>query len=112
MGYDQVPCFIWRTGRSSGQVLVSWRIPVPEFYNETKYNLYRGDSRIASNVELSNYVDNTSDNSTYSVAAVVKGIEGPRSIPVSVVRSNFGTNSIPALRVPLQRRPGYTPGLK
>lgn len=97
--------------RSSSQVLVSWRIPVPEFYNGTKYNLYRGDTRIAADLEVSNYVDNTNSNGNYSVAAVVGGVEQSRSAAVSVVTYVHGSNTIPCLRVPIRKQAGYTPGL-
>ncbi|MBN1758739.1 MAG: hypothetical protein JW863_10495, partial [Chitinispirillaceae bacterium] len=61
---------LWAVRTSSNQVLVCWRIPVPEFYNSTTYNLYRETTRIASGLNVSNFVDETGTNSTYSVAAV------------------------------------------
>ena len=97
--------------KSSSQVLVSWRIPIPEFYNGTTYNLYRETTRIASDLNVSNFVDNTSTNSTYSVAAVVGGTEQPRSPAVPVTTTIHGSNTIPSLKVPIKNTSGYTVGL-
>ena len=68
---------------TTGGVFVSWRIQAEEYYG-VKYNLYRGDTKIAENLTVSNYKDaGGSASSTYSVAAVVNGIEQGRSNPVA-----------------------------
>jgi len=72
-----------RTGTNS--VLISWRIPGDEYAKNATYNLYRGTTRIASNLNVSNYVDATSTDVSYSVAAVIGGKEQALS-PASSVR--------------------------
>ncbi|MBN1185998.1 MAG: carbohydrate-binding protein [Bacteroidales bacterium] len=79
---------------STSQVLVTWRILGTEFANGTTYNLYRGSTLIASNLTVSNYADNTSSNSTYSVAAVINGSEQAKSAAVSVWSNFYNTISI------------------
>jgi rhamnogalacturonan endolyase len=79
---------------SASQVLITWRILGTEFANGTTYNLYRGTSLIASNLSVSNYADNISTNSTYSVAAVVGGVEQAKSAEVSVWANFYNTISI------------------
>lgn len=60
--------------KASG-VFVSWRVQADEYYG-VKYNLYRNDSKIAENLEVSNYTDAAgSEKSQYAVAAVVNGVE-------------------------------------
>ena len=63
--------------------LVSWRVLGEEYYDVT-YNLYCNGTRIAENLQTSNYV-HTSGNasSSYQVAAVVRGVEQPKSKSVS-----------------------------
>ena len=96
---------------SSNQVLISWRIPVPEYYNNTEYNLYRNNKKIAENLSASNYVDNTNKNEKYSVAPVVSGIERPKSLPVPVTTSFHGSNKVPSLKVPIKKASEYSVGL-
>ncbi len=74
----------------SSQVFVSWRILGDEYTQDATYNLYRGSTRIASNLSTSNFVDQTSAADTYSVGVVVGGQEQPRSESVEVW-SNFYT---------------------
>lgn len=75
--------------RTTGGVFVSWRIQAEEYYN-VKYNLYRGDTKIAENLNVSNYKDaGGSASSTYSVAAVVNGIEQARSKAVSTWGTDY-----------------------
>ncbi|MGQ1947855.1 rhamnogalacturonan lyase family protein [Geofilum sp. OHC36d9] len=64
---------------STNEVLVSWRILGPEYSSNATYNLYRGSTRIASNLSVSNYVDNISTDESYSVSAVINGNEQPKS---------------------------------
>lgn len=60
--------------KASG-VFVSWRVQADEYYG-VKYNLYCDGSKIAENLEVSNYTDAAgSATSQYSVAAVVNGVE-------------------------------------
>ncbi len=54
---------------------VQWRI-LPTEYFDTKYNLYRNGTKIASNLTVSNYEDGAgSSASIYKVVPVVKGVE-------------------------------------
>ena len=63
---------------SGGGMFVSWRIFGEEYYGVT-YNLYRGTTKIASNLTVSNFVDTGgSTNSKYQVAPVVRGVEGAK----------------------------------
>lgn len=78
-----------RTGTNS--VLISWRIPGDEYAQNATYNLYRGTTRIATNLNVSNFVDNTSTNFSYSVAAVIGGTEQALSEASSIKGSNFFT---------------------
>jgi hypothetical protein len=58
---------------NSGGFLVSWRIFGEEYY-DTKYNLYRNGSKIASNLDVTNYQDASGNaSSTYQVEAIVNG---------------------------------------
>ena len=64
-----------RYGVSGSGIFVSWRILPTEYY-DTKYNLYRDGTRVAENLTVSNYQDNSgSKTSTYKVVPVVKGVE-------------------------------------
>lgn len=92
---------------SASQVFVSWRILGLEFNAGVTYNLYRGTTQIASNLNVSNYLDNTSANSTYQVAAVVNGVEQVKSPAVSVTTYTYGTNSLSCIRVPVIASSGY-----
>lgn len=68
--------------RTSGNY-VGWRIFGEEYY-DTRYNLYRDGTLIASNLKTSNYNDNSGKaNSTYQVAAVVRGIEQEKCASVA-----------------------------
>ncbi len=61
--------------KSGSDVFVSWRVQSDEYYG-VKYNLYCNGTKIASNLETSNYVHkNGSTSNTYSVKPVVGGIE-------------------------------------
>ncbi|MFI0430057.1 T9SS type A sorting domain-containing protein [Mariniflexile sp. HMF6888] len=78
-----------RTGTSS--VLISWRIPGDEYAQNTTYNLYRGSTLIASNLSVSNYVDATSTDHSYSVAAVIGGTEQALSAATGIRGSGYFT---------------------
>jgi autotransporter-associated beta strand protein len=73
---------------NASQVFISWRILGTEFDNGTTYNLYRGATKIASDLTVSNYTDNITTNDPYSVSANINGVEQPQSPAVSV-NSNF-----------------------
>ncbi len=66
-------------GRSSGN-LVTWRIFGSEYYDVT-YNLYRNGTKINDTpLTVSNFQDTGGNsNSTYQVAAVVRGVEQAKS---------------------------------
>lgn len=78
-----------RTGTNS--VLISWRIPGDEYTQNATYNLYRGSTLIASNLSVSNYVDATITNHSYSVAAVIGGIEQALSAATGIRGSGYFT---------------------
>jgi len=64
-----------RYGMSGTGIFVSWRILPTEYY-DTKYNVYRDGTKVAENLDVSNYQDNGgSKTSTYKVVPVVKGVE-------------------------------------
>jgi len=64
-----------RYGMSGSGIFVSWRILPTEYY-DTKYNLYRGSEKIASDLTVSNYQDDKGKKSdTYKVVPVIKGTE-------------------------------------
>jgi autotransporter-associated beta strand protein len=64
-----------RYGTSGSGIFVQWRI-LPTEYFDTKYNLYRNGTKIASNLTVSNYEDASgSKTSLYKVIPVVRGVE-------------------------------------
>ena len=64
-------------GSNNGN-FVSWRQFGEEYYGVT-YNLYRGGTRIASNLKVSNFLDTSGTTaSSYQVAPVVRGVEGAK----------------------------------
>jgi rhamnogalacturonan endolyase len=75
---------------SSSQVYVGWRQLGTEAYT-VGYNVYRGGTKLnASPITTStNYVDSTTANSTYTVRAVVGGVEQSDSPSVSVWAQNY-----------------------
>ena len=61
--------------QTTNGVYCSWRILGEEYY-DVKYNLYRDGTKIASNLDVSNYTDASgSAGSLYTVKAVVRGTE-------------------------------------
>ena len=76
---------------------VSWRVLGEEYYDVT-YNLYCNGTKIAENLQASNYT-HTSGNasSSYQVAPVVRGVEQTKS--KSVTRWNNGHFDIPVAKV-------------
>lgn len=71
---------------SSSQVYVGWRMLGQEWGNNIGYHVYRNGVRITSSpvTTSTNYVDVTSVNGTYSVSAVINGVEGEASGPAEV----------------------------
>lgn len=70
---------------NTNEVLVSWRIFGTEF-SDASYNLYRGSTLLNETpiTGASNYIDPTSLNETYSVAAIINGVEQEISDPIDV----------------------------
>jgi rhamnogalacturonan endolyase len=83
-----------------GGVYVGWRMFGYEYDRENPariaYNLYRDDALVTTVTNSTNFTDaGGTAGSTYAVAVVIDGAEGPRSTPVAPWAQNF-------LRVPLQ----------
>lgn len=77
--------------------LVSWRVLGEEYYDVT-YNLYCNGSRIAENLQVSNYTHSSGNaSSSYQVAAVVRGVEQQKS--KAVTRWENGCFDIPVATV-------------
>ena len=69
--------------KTTGGVFCSWRIMGEEYY-DVKYNLYRDGTKIAENLDVSNYTDAAgSTTSKYTVSAVVRGKEQSQSNAVN-----------------------------
>ena len=90
-------------GNSSGN-FISWRVLGEEYYDVT-YNLYANGSKIASNLNVSNYIHTGGNSGTkYQVAPVVRGEEkdkcdyvtcwtgGCLQIPVQPITGRDGTD--------------------
>lgn len=71
-------------------VFVSWRITANEYY-DVKYNLYRDGEMVNTKpLEVSNFVDTKGTAaSTYTVAPIVKGIEGAQSAAARVLSTDY-----------------------
>ena len=67
----------------SGGVYVGWRMFGYEYdttASNVSYNLYKGGTKLASVTDSTNYLDAAgTTSSSYTVAAVIKGTEGPQS---------------------------------
>lgn len=88
---------------SSNQVYVGWRMLGSEWGKNISYHVYRGSTRIttAAVAGSTNIIDTTTLSSTYSVSAVINGVELPASRGVSVWDNSY-------LEIPLQRPAGGT----
>ena len=64
-----------------GSTFLSWRILAQEYFGVT-YNVYRDGVKIAEGLTVSNFTDSGAGNS-YTVSAVVNGVEQPQSASVS-----------------------------
>ncbi len=81
---------------AGGGYFVSWRKLGEEYY-DTKYNLYRNGTLIASDLEVSNYTDGGgSSSSTYQVEAIINGVTQEKSAAVQAWDAQYKTISLPA----------------
>jgi len=90
----------------TGGVYVGWRMFGFEYDatnpGNVSYNVYRGATRIATVTNSTNFLDSAgTSSSTYTVRAVIGGVEGGASETASVWAQNY-------LRVPLQVPAGGT----
>ena len=71
-------------------VYCSWRIQADEYY-DVKYNLYRDGTRVnAEPLDVSNFTDASgSENSQYTVKAVLNGVELQASKAATVLGNNY-----------------------
>ncbi|MEN9355762.1 MAG: hypothetical protein RL318_3087, partial [Fibrobacterota bacterium] len=81
----------------TGGVMVNWRITGPEYANKATYNLYRGTTKIASGLNVSNYTDAASTGEGYSVAAVIAAVEQDRSAAAVPLAKQFFTIPVRAI---------------
>lgn len=81
--------------QTTGGVYCSWRIQADEYY-DVKYNLYRDGTKVnAEPLNVSNFTDASgSQGSTYTVKAVVNGVEQEASKAVSVLANNYKSITI------------------
>ena len=87
-----------------GGYLVNWRKFGEEYY-DTKYNLYRDGTKIASNLEAPNYVDKGgSSTATYQVEPVVRGVAKEKSASVKAWANNYIDVNV----LPVVNRAGQT----
>jgi rhamnogalacturonan endolyase len=87
----------------SSHVYVGWRMLGTEWGKNIGFHIYRDGVRITTSpiTSSTNYTDTTTVNDTYSVSAVIDGIERAASEPVNVWSTNY-------LSVPLQVPAGVT----
>ena len=76
--------------KTTSGVYCSWRIQADEYY-DVKYNLYRDGTKVNSEpLNVSNFTDASgSTSSTYTVKAVVNGVEQEASKSASVFAQNY-----------------------
>ncbi len=75
--------------KTTSGVYVNWRIQSNEYF-DVKYNLYRDGTKIAENLNVSNYNDAAgTTSSTYTVAAVVRGKEQTQCAAVKPWAQNY-----------------------
>jgi len=94
--------------RSGGGLFISWRVQADEYYGVT-YNLYRNGVKLNSKpLTVSNYHDTSGSSSyTYTVKAVVNGVEQAESKPAKMFTTNKYTKNGLAgqpghLRIPMK----------
>ena len=91
---------------ANGGYLVSWRIMGEEYY-DTKFNLYRDGTKIASDLTVSNFQDSGgSSSATYQVEAVVRGVAQEKSKAVKA----WGNTYLDVKVQPVVNRDGNTIG--
>lgn len=66
-----------------GSTFLSWRILAEEYFDVT-YNVYRDGTKVADGLTVSNYTD-AGTGTSYTVSAVVNGVERPQSASVSTL---------------------------
>lgn len=81
----------------TGGVIVTWRITGPEYAENATYNLYRGATKIATGLNVSNYKDASSNGDGYSVAAVINGVEQSRSKTATTLAKQYFTIPVRAI---------------
>lgn len=76
--------------KSDDGVFCSWRINAEEWY-DVAYNIYRDGTKLNDTpLTVSNFIDHEgTETSTYTVTAVVRGIEQPKSKAATVWASNY-----------------------
>ena len=76
--------------QTTNGVYCSWRIQADEYY-DVKYNLYRNGTLVNSEpLDVSNFTDKSgSSSSTYTVKAVVNGVEQAASKEATVFNTNY-----------------------
>ena len=76
--------------QTTNGVYCSWRIQADEYY-DVKYNLYRNGMKVNSEpLDVSNFTDKSgSSSSTYTVKAVVNGVEQAASKEATVFNTNY-----------------------
>ena len=76
--------------KTDSGVFCSWRINAEE-WDGTEYNIYRGSTKLNDTpLKVSNFTDTSgSIDATYTVKAVVNGVEGAASAPVKVWDKNY-----------------------
>ena len=76
--------------KTTAGVYCSWRIQADEYY-DVKYKLYRDGTKVNSEpLNVSNFTDASgSQSSTYTVKAVVNGVEQEASKSAAVLANNY-----------------------
>lgn len=83
--------------KSGSGIFLSWRVQADEYYDVT-YNVYRNGTKLNSEtLNVSNYYDASgSASNTYTVKAVVKGVEESAGESAKVFTKRDGGNNTPA----------------
>lgn len=83
--------------KSGSGIFLSWRVQADEYYDVT-YNVYRNGTKLNSEpLNVSNYYDASgSASNTYTVNAVVKGVEESAGESAKVFTKRDGGNNTPA----------------
>lgn len=75
---------------NTDQVFISWRLLGTDS-DSVAFNLYKGSTKLNSSpiTNSTNYIDATSTDETYSVAAIINGVEQPASASVTPWTNNY-----------------------